>query len=266
MNKIDIKGTVWLASDVHLGANTPATSEAFRDFLKLAATDAQALVLPGDIFDAWIGDDVAQMAPPWLAQDLLAVKQVAGKIPVWIGRGNRDFLMGEALAAGLGAKLLPDQVIIETMAGSILLSHGDEYCTDDTAYQQFRSMVRNPVWQAGFLAKSIPERLAMAAQARGESMAANQQKSSEIMDVNELAVIEALRASQVNLMIHGHTHRPGRYLVTVDGNRCERWVLPDWDCDHATDGHPPRGGWLIIDEDGLALYDLAMNDEDREGA
>ena len=77
MNNITIAGPVWLASDVHLGQNTPATSEAFREFLLLAASEAEALLLPGDIFDAWIGDDIAVMAPPWLAQDLMALKLAA---------------------------------------------------------------------------------------------------------------------------------------------------------------------------------------------
>jgi len=112
LNKISLAGPVWLASDVHLGQHTEGTSEAFRDFLKLAASEAQALLLPGDIFDAWIGDDVAVVAPPWLAQDLMAIKACAAKIPVWLGRGNRDFLMGEALAAGLGARLLPEEVLV----------------------------------------------------------------------------------------------------------------------------------------------------------
>ncbi len=256
MNKISIAGPVWLASDVHLGQNTPATSEAFRDFLKLAASEASALLLPGDIFDAWIGDDVAVVAPPWLAQDLMAIKAVAAKIPVWLGRGNRDFLIGEALTAGLGARLLPEQALVTVGNHTMLLSHGDEYCTDDEAYQQFRAMVRNPAWQAGFLARSIPERLALASQARGESMAANQVKSSEIMDVNAEAVAAAIRHAKVSLIVHGHTHRPGRTVMSVDGNRCERWVLPDWDCDHAGAGTPPRGGWIVIDEDGLTLFDL----------
>lgn len=260
MNKIALPGTLWLASDVHLGANTPATSEAFREFLKLAASEADALLLPGDIFDAWIGDDVAVTAPPWLAQDLMALKLAASKIPVWLGCGNRDFLMGEALTAGLGAKLLPEQALIESAAGNILLSHGDEYCIDDTAYQQFRAMVRNPAWQKGFLAKSIPERLALAAQARDESMTANQSKSSEIMDVNPDAVAQALRAAGVSLMVHGHTHRPGRNIIPLDGKRCERWVLPDWECDHVAAGHQARGGWLVIDADGLTLFDLDQED------
>ena len=59
MNKIALAGPVWLASDVHLGQNTVQTSEAFRDFLKLASKEAAGLLLPGDIFDAWIGTSCA---------------------------------------------------------------------------------------------------------------------------------------------------------------------------------------------------------------
>jgi UDP-2,3-diacylglucosamine hydrolase len=44
--------------------------------------------------------------------------------------------------------------------------------------------------------------------------------------------------------------------LSVDGNRCERWVLPDWDCDHLESGEKARGGWMVIDEDGPSLFDL----------
>ena len=148
-------------------------------------------MLPGATSDAWIGDDVIRAAPPWLATALTALRDTAARIPVWLGRGNRDFLIGEELAQALGARLLPEPALLETDFGPILLTHGDEYCTDDAAYQQFRQMVRNPQWQAEFLAKTIPERLAMAQQARGESQAANQTKSMEIMDVNAGAVEQA---------------------------------------------------------------------------
>lgn len=253
MNKVVLQGPVWLAADVHLGPATPATAEAFLSFLEAAADEAAGLLLPGDIFDAWIGDDTIHAAPPWLAAALQQLKNTAARIPLWLGRGNRDFLMGTDLADALGARLLPDPALLETDYGRVLLTHGDEYCTDDAAYQQFRAMVRNPQWQSQFLAKSIPERLEMAKQARGESQAANQVKSAEIMDVNAQAVEDAFRTAGVEIIVHGHTHRPGRHVLDVDGRRCERWVLPDWDCDHA---NPPRGGWLVIDRDGLAFYDL----------
>ncbi|CUR78459.1 UDP-2,3-diacylglucosamine hydrolase [Achromobacter xylosoxidans] len=253
MNKIALPGPVWLASDLHLGPATPATAEAFVAFLQAAEEEAAALLLPGDIFDAWIGDDVIRAAPPWLATALTALRTTASRIPLWLGRGNRDFLIGEELAGAVGARLLPEPALLQTDYGDVLLTHGDEFCTDDAAYQQFRQMVRNPQWQAAFLAKTIPERLAMAQQARGESQMANQSKSMEIMDVNAAAVEQAFRDSGVALMVHGHTHRPARHVLEVDGGKRERWVLPDWDCDHVS---PPRGGWLVIDRDGLQFYDL----------
>ena len=35
-------------------------------------------------------------------------------------------------------------------------------------------------------------------------------------------------ADRVSRLVHGHTHRPGRHELSVDGRRAERWVLPDW--------------------------------------
>ena len=253
MSKLALPGPLWLASDLHLGPAVPATSEAFLAFLEAAADEASALLLPGDIFDAWIGDDAARAAPPWLAAVLDGLRRAAGRIPLWLGRGNRDFLIGQELADYLGAHLLPEQAVIDSDYGRILVCHGDEFCTDDQAYQQFRAMVRDPRWQEQFLSKPIPERLQLAAQARGESMSANQAKSMEIMDVNPDAVAAALRTTDVDLLIHGHTHRPARHVLELDGRRRERWVLPDWDCDHVS---PPRGGWLVVDRDGPQVYDL----------
>src|SRR5690606_16785141 len=115
----------------HLSDAHPETRQAFISFLDRASSQADALFLCGDIFDVWIGDDLAtENPPPWLAEVVLAMRQTAGKIPLWLGRGNRDFLMGEALAAHVGAKLLPDALVLATSAGNILLSHGDQYCTD----------------------------------------------------------------------------------------------------------------------------------------
>jgi UDP-2,3-diacylglucosamine hydrolase len=254
LNKLVLPaGPIWLASDLHLSENTPATREAFLGFLQAAAEEAAALLLPGDIFDVWIGDDVVADPPAWLAEVLAGLKAAAARIPLYIGRGNRDFLMGERLARFLGAHLLPDSALLQTSYGPVLVTHGDQYCTDDTAYQRFRTVVRNPLVQKMFLSRSIPTRMAIADKARGKSMAANRGKPEEIMDVNPRAIEQAFRDSGVRLMVHGHTHRPARHVLGVDGRRCERWVLPDWDCDHAT---PPRGGWLAIDRDGPQFYDL----------
>src|SRR5690606_37863517 len=156
LNKIPPAGTVWIASDIHLGPNTPATAGAFHLFLDKACAQADALILCGDIFDAWIGDDFAFSEPPdWLSQTLNKLFTVSETIPVWLGRGNRDFLIGPSLAKHVGAQLLPDTVCLNTDYGRVLLSHGDEYCTADPGYQRFRRIVRNPLVQKLFMGLSL---------------------------------------------------------------------------------------------------------------
>lgn len=49
------------------------------------------------------------------------------------------------------------------------------------------------------------------------------------MDVNENAVQAALMAADVDLVIHGHTHRPAIHqLQRPDGVAAQRVVLGDW--------------------------------------
>mgnify|MGYP000043838077 CR=1 FL=1 len=113
MNKIDLAGSVWLASDIHLGQAAPATTEAFLALLDTARREASAIVLPGDIFDAWIGDDLIETPPTWLAAVVDGLKKTAASVPLWLGRGNRDFLLGQAFCAQ--AAVVVDNTTAATM-------------------------------------------------------------------------------------------------------------------------------------------------------
>jgi UDP-2,3-diacylglucosamine hydrolase len=252
LNNLTLRGDLWIASDIHLGADIPNTAQAFYDFLALARRQAQGLILCGDIFDAWIGDDHALHQPPdWLATALTHLRQTAHAIPVYLSRGNRDFLMGDALAAALGAHLLPAPVLIDTRAGVILLAHGDEYCTDDLAYQRFRQIVHTAWIQQLFLSLPLSWRRAIADWARARSRQARHHKPMQIMDVNPQAVCQALRSADSRVLIHGHTHQPALHTLTIDGQAAQRWVLPDWDFDHDSKG---RGGWISISQAGIQAH------------
>jgi len=106
--------------------------------------------------------------------------------------------------------------------------HGDTLCTDDHDYQAWRRTARSAEWQRAFLAKPLAERRATVQGLRDKSKEVIQAKPADIMDVNQDAVRDALRRHGVARLVHGHTHRPGRHALEVDGRRCERWVLPDW--------------------------------------
>ena len=48
------------------------------------------------------------------------------------------------------------------------------------------------------------------------------------MDVTPAEVEQLLREQDVDLLIHGHTHRPAIHDLLVDGRDCQRIVLGDW--------------------------------------
>ena len=227
-------------SDLHLDPERPAATELFGRFLDTEARGAEALYVLGDLFEAWVGDDDPSTAGAFVADRLRTLADSG--VPVRFIRGNRDFLLGEDFARATGATLLDDPTRIDLYGRPTVLLHGDTLCTGDAAYQRFRAQVHDPAWQRATLALPLADRMAMAQALRGESEGAKQGKSVEIMDVASAAVERAFEDCGCDLMIHGHTHRPGRHVHRVAGRDRERWVLPDW---------YGRGGYLEASPEGI---------------
>ncbi len=216
---------VLFISDLHLDPERPRITQLFMEFLAGEARGADALYILGDLFEAWIGDDAVPADHPVL-QAMRALADAG--VPLWVMRGNRDFLLGADFARATGAQLLPDPSIVVIDGEPVLLSHGDALCTDDHDYQRFRATVRDPQWQKNFLAMSVEERKAYAARARTESSERNQSIDDYLMDVNADEVTAVMRRHAVRRLIHGHTHRPAVHDFELDGSPAQRIVLGDW--------------------------------------
>lgn len=232
-------------SDLHLDAARPRTTDLFIDFVRDEATMADALYILGDLFEAWIGDDVDDPAGDRVANALADLHR--HDVPVFFIHGNRDFLLGDAWSRRARVTLLADPSLIVIEGQPTLLMHGDLLCTDDIGYQTFRRQVHQPGWQREFLVRSPAERDAFARQAREESRRQTASKQSAIMDVNADAVVAAMRARKVARLIHGHTHRPAIHDFTLDGVAAQRIVLGDW---------YEQGSVLRLDASGLELATL----------
>ena len=210
-------------SDLHLSDDRPEANERFFAFMEGEAARSGELYVLGDLFEYWVGDD--DLDDPFNAVIAGFFRRfTAGGGKLFVLHGNRDFLVGERFSAATGARLLNDPAL----AGDTLLMHGDTLCTDDHDYQGWRRTARSAQWQREFLAKPLAERRRVVRGLRERSKEVIQAKPADIMDVNEGAVREALRRHGATRLVHGHTHRPGRHELEVDGRRCERWVLPDW--------------------------------------
>ncbi|MEM9058461.1 MAG: UDP-2,3-diacylglucosamine diphosphatase [Pseudomonadota bacterium] len=237
--------TTLFISDLHLEADRPDITDQFLAFLDGEARAADALYILGDLFDAWIGDDDPAEHVRRIIDALRAL--VDGGTPGFFMHGNRDFLIGARFAQESGFTLLDDPTVLTLYGERVVLMHGDTLCTDDTEYQAFRRMVRDPAWQAKMLALPVAQRRALAAQARSASSTALAGKPDAITDVNADAVGAAFVSAGTALLLHGHTHRPAVHELTVDGRVCTRIVLGPW---------YEQGSVVRWDEAGYALCEL----------
>ena len=218
-------------SDLHLHAARPEITALFLDFLRGEAAHAEALYILGDLFEAWLGDD-ADDEVARSVRDALARLSADG-VDVSLMRGNRDFLFGPRIAAETGVRLLPDPCVVSLYGQPTLLMHGDLLCSDDRDYLAFRAQVREPSWQAQFLALPLAERAAYAGKARAasserQSDLKGQGELDAITDANVATVAETMARYGVRRLIHGHTHRPAIHSLRVDDAPAQRIVLGDW--------------------------------------
>ena len=229
-------------SDLHLEADRPEIGKQFLAFLEGEARDADTLYILGDLFEFWVGDDDPNEHYAAMKSAMRAL--VDSGVPVFFMHGNRDFMIGVDFAHETGVQILPDPHPVDLHGTSVLLSHGDAMCTDDVEYQQIRAMTRNPEWQAMMLTKSLAERLAFAAHARTESQSKNESSNGEIVDVNQDEVVKMIAEHGVEVLLHGHTHRPAVHDVDLGDRRAKRIVLGDW---------YEQGSVLRWDENGYSL-------------
>lgn len=231
-----------LLSDLHLCEAMPRTTQAFLEHLE--STDAQVVLILGDLFEVWVGDDQRHRTFEQACVEALRAQSQR----LWLGfmPGNRDFLVGADLCAAAGLHLMIDPTSLHAFGQRWLLSHGDALCLEDVEYQQFRGMVRSGTWQREFLDKPFEERWAVASRIRSESQSRKSAAPDTSLwaDVDQAEGLAWLEQAGAGLLIHGHTHRPGRESW---GDAAGRVVLSDWDLD----GGRPRAEVLRLDASGL---------------
>ena len=248
-----------LISDLHLTPSMPLTAQRFFDFCEKDAPKVEAVFILGDLFEYWVGDD-ASASSPFQQEVQRAIANLSTKVKTYYIHGNRDFLIGKSFIKKTGMTLLPDPSVVELASHKWVLAHGDALCTADLGYQVFRSWVRKPWVQKLFLTLPVNWRRGVAQHLRSNSHSQyqTQQRSAASqlkMDVTREACAAVMKDQSGDRLIHGHTHLPAHHEESLDTQTWQRWVLSDWDLDHAESLHP-RASALLIDSAGARYLDL----------
>ena len=211
-------------SDLHLEPSENNRTEAFFNFLSSDCSNYEALYILGDLFEYWVGDDDNSSLANQVKESLKNCSNQGLKI--YFIHGNRDFLLGSRFERESNIKILDDQCILQLSDKKIMLSHGDVFCTDDHDYQKLKTEIRSEAWISNFLKQPLSERIAIAEDMRSKSKLANSNKPENIMDTNANAIDECFNRDNLNLLIHGHTHRPEIKKLPNDSIKV---VLGSWE-------------------------------------
>jgi UDP-2,3-diacylglucosamine hydrolase len=213
-------------SDLHLHPEQPEILEKFRQFLIWAKDNTRTLYILGDFLHVWAGDDDLNAWSEDIATLLANLAQ--HQISVFFMPGNRDFLIGHTFLKKANMQLLPDPTLIHLGSQAVLLSHGDAYCTQDWSHQYFRCLTRNRWFRWVFLKLPHAFRHNLVNQIRSYSQN-NTQKSLGKMDTVPAAMHKDIQRFSADVLIHGHTHRPGLRKYDHDGKIWDEFTLSDWD-------------------------------------
>ncbi|WP_392566990.1 UDP-2,3-diacylglucosamine diphosphatase [Utexia brackfieldae] len=215
----------YFVADIHLSDKQPEISVSFIRFLQQLPNYSELYIL-GDLFDAWVGDDIQTELHNDIAHQLKSLSRRG--IRTFFIQGNRDFLLRKSYAKKCAMTILPEIYVLKQGDKNILILHGDQLCTDDAAYQRFRRIVHNRLWQNCFLLLPAIFRQYIARRLRNRSRERNSQKADDVMDVNAQAVNDIMTKYRADILIHGHTHRPASYQFEYQGKQLQRFVLGAW--------------------------------------
>lgn len=221
--------------------------------MKNEAVEADALYVLGDLFEFWIGDDDTSDFAQSIRQAF--VDLVAHGVPCYFTQGNRDFLVGKRFAKQTGVQLLEEVEVIDIYGQKAVVLHGDTLCTEDVKYLAFREKVHQPWLQWIFNRIPFFIKKKIVAKVQSDIKDDKQTKSLDIMDVTQSEVEKVMKDNQVDLMIHGHTHRPNVHRFKNAENQVQtRIVLGDW---------YTQGSVLVVKPDGFELQSRQFSNRFR---
>lgn len=231
-------------SDLHLSPDTPDNNQLMFSLLESWQHNLDGLYILGDFFDYYLGDDDNN-------KFILSIKQAFYKftrhVPIYFIHGNHDFVLGRRFVRESGVQIIRDLTTIKAARQTILLSHGDVFCSLDIAYQRMKKILRNPVVQFTLLQTPLSWRYKLKDFLENKSATSFNTQPNEIYQVVDKTIVEIAQQKQANIVIHGHTHHPGRYFIQADNYTLERYEIPDW-----TD--MKRGGYIMLEGETISIH------------
>lgn len=230
-------------SDLHLSPDTPENNQILFDLLKSWQYTLDGLYILGDFFDYYLGDDDNNEFTRSIKE---AFSEFTKHAPIYFLVGNHDFGLGPIFAHETGIKIIQDLTIIKVASNTILLSHGDTFCTLDVKYQRMKKVLQNPLLMFILRKTPLSWRYKLKELLEKKSASAFNSMPQDTYHVVDETITKFAATHKANIVIHGHTHKPGCYIIETGNLPIKRYEIPDW-----ADRAP--GGYIMLENENISV-------------
>ncbi len=233
-----IKGSfilkTYFASDFHLGADARLSSlerelQLVR-WLDMAAQDASAIYLVGDLFEFWF--EYKSVIPKGFSRlfgKLAALRD--GGLPIYMFTGNHDLWMFGYFEAEFGIPVYHKPIQINIEGKSFFIGHGDGLGPDDYGYKRMKKVFTHPLsqWLFRWFHPDLGTKLARFS-SKQSRLATPPEERSWLGDEKEWLLQYAQRKVALGIepdyFVFGHRHLPIDWLLQ---NGQSRYInLGEW--------------------------------------
>ena len=194
-------------TDAHL--NDPASHDyrLLFDLLERYAPRMECLVVLGDLFHIWIGDNKKVTALHRHLLDMFRQLRRRG-VRVFYLKGNHDFFMGRVFKRDLDVHVFENELVLDWDGCRIFASHGDTINPRDYGYRLLRLILRSR--PAELLSRSLNDavvyRLAewLSSHASASPPALNEERIRALF----LSYAQRQLEKDYQVVILGHSHIP----------------------------------------------------------
>ena len=102
---------IYIIADLHMHSRNPTIVDIFQNFIAKITSTRNKLIILGDFFDYWIGDDHTDELYHKITN--LLKKASNNGLEILFMRGNRDFLISKKFKKMSGVEVIPDPYYIE---------------------------------------------------------------------------------------------------------------------------------------------------------
>jgi len=208
---------LWIA-DAHLSDPSSGPYRSLQELLHRYLEEMDCLVLLGDLFEIWVGDNAFLVSKHRPLLDLLVAIRKRGT-EVFYLKGNHDFLLGDLISRTIGSLIFDEEAVFQWDGYRFFASHGDQVNKKDYGYRILKALLRSHwIERAVGLAgdsKSYWIAQHLARVARGGSS----EKKTRVAQSLAFRYARDRLNEQYDAVILGHSHILQSYVFTVRGRR-----------------------------------------------